>query len=92
MTTEVFPLNTKVLAAEVKKERKSESGIILEGTKSVNETAAARILAVGPDVSKVRVGDEVYLDWTKTKLVVIEGAQRVILDEEDVHAIIVTQN
>lgn len=90
MTTEVFPLGTKILCAEVKKERKSESGIILEGTKSVNETAAARVLAVGPDVKTVRVGDEVYIDWSKTKLVIIDGAQRVILDQEDVHAIIVT--
>lgn len=90
MTTEVFPLGTKLLAAEVKKERKSESGIILEGTKSVNETAAARVLAVGPDVTNVKVGNEVYIDWSKTKLVVIDGAQRVILDQEDVHAIIVT--
>lgn len=89
MTTEVFPLNTKVLAAEVKKERKSESGIILEGTKSMNETAAAKILAIGPDVDKIKVGDTVYLDWSKTKLVIVEGAQRVILDQDDIFGIIV---
>lgn len=89
MTTEVFPLTTKVLAAEVKKERKSESGIILEGTKSMNETAAAKILAVGPDVDKVKVGNTVYLDWSKTKLIIIDGAQRVLLDQEDVYAVAV---
>lgn len=89
MTTEVFPLGTKILAAEVKKERKSEAGIILEGTKSVNETAAAKIIAIGPDVTRTKVGDTVYLDWAKTKLVVIEGAQRVLLDQEDVFAIVV---
>lgn len=89
MTTEVFPLGTKVLAAEVKKERKSEAGIILEGTKSVNETAAAKIIAVGPDVTNVKIGNTVYLDWAKTKLVIIEGAQRVLLDQEDVFAIVV---
>ena len=90
MTTEVFPLGTKILAAEIKKERKSESGIILENVSSVKETAAARILAVGPNVSLVREGDEVYLDWAKTKLVVIDGSQRVLVDEEDVHALVVT--
>jgi co-chaperonin GroES (HSP10) len=90
MTTEVFPLGTKLLAAEVKKERKSEAGIILENTKAANETAAARVLAVGPDVTNIKVGNEVYIDWAKTKLVVIDGAQRVILDQEDVHALIVT--
>lgn len=90
MTTEVFPLGTKILAAEVKKERKSEGGLILEGVSSVKETAAARVLAVGPDVKNVKVGDEVYLDWAKTKLVVVEGAQRVLVDEEDIHAIVVS--
>lgn len=89
MATEVFPLTTKILAAEVKKERKSESGIILEGTKSMNETAAAKVVAVGPEVDKVKVGNTVYLDWSKTKLVIIDGAQRVILDQEDIMAIVV---
>jgi len=90
MTTEVFPLGTKILAAEVKKERVSESGIILENAGSIKEASAARILAIGPDVSKLKVGDEAYIDWTKTKLVVINGNQRVILDQEDVHALVVT--
>lgn len=89
MTTEVFPLGKKILAAEVKKERKSEGGLILEGVNSVKETAAARILAVGPDVKTIRVGDVVYLDWGKTKLVIIDGAQRVIVDEEDITALVV---
>lgn len=88
MTTEVFPLGTKILAAEVKKERKSEMGIILENVSSVKETAAACILAVGPNVEKLKVGDEVYIDWAKTKLIVIDGAQRVILDQEDVMAVV----
>lgn len=89
MTTEVFPLGTKILAAEVKKERKSDSGIILEGVNSIKETAAARVLAVGPETKAVKVGDVVYLDWAKTKLVVIDGAQRVIVDEEDITALVV---
>ena len=89
MTTEVFPLGKKILAAEVKKERKSEGGLILEGVSSVKETAAAKILAVGPDVKTIRVGDVVYLDWAKTKLVIVDGAQRVIVDEEDITALVV---
>lgn len=86
--TTIQPLGTKLYAAEVKKERKTESGIILDGASSVKETAAAVILAVGDEVTKVKVNDKVYLDWTKTKLVVVDGQQRVVLDEEDVLAII----
>ena len=86
--TTIQPLGTKLYAAEVRKERKTESGIILDGASSVKETAAAVILAVGDEVTKVKVNDKVYLDWTKTKLVVVDGQQRVVLDEEDVLAII----
>lgn len=86
--TIVRPLGTKIYAAEVKKERKTESGIILDGASSVKETAAALILAVGDDVCSVNVDDKVYIDWAKTKLVVIDGQHRVILDEEDILAIV----
>lgn len=84
----VEPLNSKIYAAEVKKERKSEFGIILDSATSIKETAAAKVLSIGPEVKNVKVDDLVYLDWSKTKLVVIDGAQRVIIDEEDVMAII----
>ena len=86
--TTIQPFGTKIYASEVKKERKTDSGIILEGANSVKETAAALVLAVGDEVKSVKVGDKVYLDWSKTKLVVVDGAQRVIVDEEDVMAAI----
>ena len=86
--TTIQPFGTKIYASEVKKERKTDSGIILEGANSVKETAAAQVLAIGDDVKCVKVGDRVYLDWSKTKLVVVDGAQRVIVDEEDVMAAI----
>lgn len=86
--TTIQPFGTKIYASEVKKERKTDSGIILEGANSVKETAAAQVLAVGDEVKSVKVGDKVYLDWSKTKLVVVDGAQRVIVDEEDVMAAI----
>lgn len=89
MTTEVFPLGSKILAAEVKKEHKSDSGIVLTTNTTVKETSAARVLAVGPEVKNVKVGNTVYLDWTKTKLIIIDGAQRVLVDEEDVNALVV---
>lgn len=89
MTIEVFPLGTKILAAEKKKERTTASGIFIGDSTSIKESSPAKILAVGPDVKNLRVGDEVYIDWPKTKLVIIEGAQRVIFDQEDVHAVIV---
>lgn len=89
MSTTVQPFGKNVFAAEIKKERKSESGIILEGTSSVKETAQAKVLAIGDKVENVKVGDVVYLDWSKTKLVVVDGAHRVIIAEEDITALVV---
>ena len=88
MSTVIAPLGTKIYAAEVKKERKTDSGIILEGASSVKETAAAKVLAIGEEVKDLQVGDTVYLDWSKTKMIVVDGTQRVIVDREDVMAII----
>lgn len=89
MTTTIQPLGKNVFAAEIKKERKSEGGLILEGVSSIKETAQARVLAIGDKVENVKVGDVVYLDWGKTKLVVVEGAQRVMVSEDDISGIVI---
>lgn len=88
MSEIILPLDTKIYAAEVKRERKSEMGIILEGASSIKETAQAKVLAVGGKVEDIKVDDIVYLDWSKTKLVVVDGFQRVLVDREDVMAIV----
>lgn len=79
----VEPLGTRVYVGEVKKERKTASGIILEGT-SVRETKFAEVLAVGYDVKKVRVGQKVVLDWSKCFPVKINDVERAMVDEENI--------
>jgi co-chaperonin GroES (HSP10) len=86
--TTIQPLGTKIYAAEMKKERRTESGLILDSASSVKETAQAVVLAIGDEVKLVSVNDNVYLDWSKTKLVIVDGHHRVIVDEEDVMAIV----
>jgi co-chaperonin GroES (HSP10) len=83
----VKPLKKKILVAENKGEHKSESGIILEGATSVRESKKATVVAIGPDVTLVKEGDVVLLDWTKGTVVKINDAQRVIIDEEHVVAV-----
>ena len=83
----VKPLHKKVLVAEVKAETKSDSGIILEGANSVRESKRGSVLAVGPEVTTVKVGDTILLDWTKGAVVKVDGAQRVVLDEEHIVAV-----
>jgi chaperonin GroES len=84
---QVTPLSDRVLVAENKTEKKTESGIILEGVRSVSETAKATVLAVGPDVKDVKVGDVVILDWSKCSIVKVGDTQRAMIKEEFIIAI-----
>ena len=83
----IEPLGTRVYIAEIKAERKTASGIILEGANSVKETKFAEVLAVGYDVKKVRVGQKVIIDWGKCVPVKIGDVERAMLDEEHILAI-----
>jgi chaperonin GroES len=84
----VQPLKKKVLVAENKAETKSASGIILEGATSVNESKRATVLAIGPDVTLVNVGDVVLLEWAKAQAVKVGDAQRAIVDEDNIVAVL----
>ena len=87
MTT-VIPLKTKVLIAENKRENTTESGIVIQGLDAKGESKSGTVLAIGPDVKDVKVGDVVYLMWTKAAVVNIDGAQRVMVLEEDIVAVL----
>lgn len=84
----VIPLKKRVLVAENKTETKSEAGIILDGANSVRESRTGTVLAVGPDVTTVKVGDLIYLEWNKAAVVKVDGAQRVIIEEDDIVAVV----
>ena len=78
------PLGKRVYIAEVKTEKKSSGGIILEGVNSIRETKFAEVLAVGYDVKKVRVGQRIVLDWSKCYPVKIGDTERAVVDEEHI--------
>jgi co-chaperonin GroES (HSP10) len=83
----VKPLHKKVLVAENKSELTTESGIILEGANSVRESKRATVLAVGPEVTTVKVGDVILLEWNKASVVKVGDAQRAIVDEDNIVAV-----
>lgn len=83
----VKPLFKKVLVAEIKAVTKSDVGIILDGADSVREQNRAKVLAVGPDVTDVQVGDVILLDWTKASVVKVDGAQRAMVDQDHIVAV-----
>ena len=83
----VKPLKDKVLIAEGKKDTTTDSGIILDG-RGLGNTTPGIILAIGPDVLDVKKGDTVYLDWSKSKPVTVDGAQRVMITESEIIAVL----
>lgn len=84
---EIRPLSDKVLVAENKKENTTESGIILEGTRGTGEATRATVLAIGPDVTEVKVGDVILIEWSKASPVKVGDVQRAIIKEENIIAI-----
>jgi len=84
----IVPMNDRVLVAENKKEAKTESGIILEGARGVGDTTQATVLAIGKDVKEVKVGDVVLIEWAKASPVKVGDAQRAMIKEEFIIAVV----
>ena len=84
----VQPLHDKVLVAENSRENTTESGIVIQGAAGMGESKSGTVLAIGPDVTEVKVGDVVYLMWSKAAVVKVGDAQRVIIKQEDIVAVL----
>ena len=81
-------MHDKVLVAQTERETTTASGIVIEGAKGLGNTQQAKVLAVGPDAKEVKVGDNIYLDWSKAAVVKIDGAQRAMVKEEHIIAVV----
>ena len=82
----IRPMNDRVLIAQNAKENKTESGIIL-GDKGTGEVSKATVLAVGPDVTEVKVGDVILPEWAKASPVKVDGNERAMIKEEHIIAV-----
>ena len=85
---QITPLKDKVLVAENKDEVRTDSGLILDDAASVRDSRKGTVLAIGPDVKEVKVGDVIYLEWNKAQVVKVGSAQRVIIKEENIVAVL----
>ena len=56
--------------------------------RSVREQNRGKVLAIGPDVTDVKEGDIILLDWTKASVVKVDGAQRAIVDQDHIVAVL----
>ena len=84
----VKPLRKMVLIAENSVDQTTESGIILDGTTSNRDSKTGTVLAIGSEVTAVNVGDKIYLEWNKGQVVKIGDAQRVMIKEEFIVAVV----
>jgi len=56
----IRPLATKIAVKRIASEKQTSGGIILQ---SSEEPDRAEVLALGPDVNQVEIGDQVLLNW-----------------------------
>ena len=56
----IKPLLNKIVIKRIEGSKQTESGIILRHTE---EPDRAEVMAIGPDVDEVEVGDIVLLNW-----------------------------
>ena len=76
-----------VLIAENAKEQTTESGIIL-GDRGTGNMAKATVLAIGDEVTEVKVGDVILPEWAKASVVKVDGVQRAMIKEENIIAVV----
>jgi len=80
-------LGNNVLVAETEQEEKTTGGIIL--TEAIDKgNKPGLVLAVGDSVSSVKAGQRVFIKWSESMPVNVEGQAAVIVDVEHIKAII----
>ena len=82
-------LHDRVLVAlENEGERKSGSGILIPATASMGKHLSwAEVVATGPSVRQVEIGDRVLFDAEDRHEVELQSKNYVLLRERDIHAI-----
>ena len=69
-------------------ERRSRAGILIPATAQISKRLAwAKVVAIGPHVRAIKVGDEVLFNPDDRLEVEMSGEEYVILRERDIHAV-----
>lgn len=81
-TIKLTPLGDRLVARAVAVEKKTTSGILLP-EEAREKTDLADVLAVGPDVSEVKVGDRILYVKYSPEVHKLDGDELMVLHEED---------
>ena len=79
------PLSDRVLVQEEEVVTKTASGIIIPDNASKEKPTHATIVAIGPDVKHVEVGDKVvYGKYAKTAAVTVDGNDYLVMEVAEI--------
>ncbi len=85
MSSPIKPLADRVIAVREEAQTQTASGIFLPDN-SKEKSVIAKVVAAGPQVSSLKLGDRiVYKEYSTTELKV-DGVEYIIVKEEDVLA------
>lgn len=77
-----------LVSLEAEGERRSGGGILIPATASVGKRLAwAEVVATGPNVRQVQLGDRVLFDPEDRAEVELRGRAYALLRERDIHAV-----
>lgn len=87
MSTPIKPLADRVVAVREKAQTKTASGLYLPDT-AKERPVVASIVAIGPDVKTLKVGDKILYKEYSTTDIKIDDVEYLIVKAEDVLATI----
>ena len=85
MNTPIKPLADRVVAVREKAQTKTASGLYLPET-SKEKPIVASVVAIGPDVKTIKVGDKILYKEYSTTEIKIDDTEYLIVKAEDVLA------
>jgi len=81
------PLADRIVIKKIEAEAKSAAGILLPDS-AKEQPQSGKVLAVGKDVSEVKVGDQVLYTKYGPAEVRVESEELLIVKEEDILAVV----
>ena len=79
----IKPLKKNVLVVRLKKTTTTQTGIILQSDHDGN-VDEAKVMATGPEVTEVRTGNRIFIDWNKAAPVSIDNVPHYVVAEDSI--------
>lgn len=79
----IKPLKKNVLVVRLKKKSTTESGIILQNDHDGN-VDRAQVIAIGNEVTMVKIDDIVFCDWNKANVVTLKDIAHYVISEDNI--------